>query len=214
MKRKLINCTICGYLLLLSYGIVAHTLSLGASSHVGMYYVVWDMFCGWSGYEVRNHYIAEGQSGQFYRLTPRPWGDFQPFGPASRQDYDGYNHHSGTIIRNILAHTDHEPIERVYLVEENWAKKYNMPETLWNYQFEEPKQPRHYFSVRGTYQENGQAIAINSPWISQMNYQFTMSNPKLRKLSVQSRPYMQVIPTHDKPMSTAASTNTQINTSR
>jgi len=46
MKRWLSHFTIAVYLAALSWGIVAHALSFGAASHPGMYFLVWDMFCG------------------------------------------------------------------------------------------------------------------------------------------------------------------------
>ena len=66
-----------------------------------MYFVVWDMFCGWSAHSSELHLIAEGESGDFYRLTPAPWGDFVPFATAPRQDYDAHNMFTGKIAANI-----------------------------------------------------------------------------------------------------------------
>ena len=119
--RRLIACGVIGvYLFALAFGVFSHAVGYKSSSHVGMYFIVWDMYCGWSGYEVRHHIIAEGESGKYYELTPPPWGEFVPFGSAERHHYDGSTVYTGQITAHILAHTDHEPITQVVLVEESW----------------------------------------------------------------------------------------------
>ena len=84
MKRWLTHLLISGYLLALFGGIASHTLNLGAVSHPGMYFFVWDMFCGWSSYADRIQVVGEGESGTYYQLAPGPWGEFKPYGKIGR----------------------------------------------------------------------------------------------------------------------------------
>ena len=132
MKRWIAVIVICGYLGSLAMGLVAHTLHVGANSHPGMYFVVWDMFCGWGAYSNRTHLIAEGESGKYYELSPAPWGSLQPFGPTDRLHYDTSYHLTPKMVRNNLRNTEHEPIARVFVIEETWSKKFNLPDELWD----------------------------------------------------------------------------------
>ena len=73
IKRWAVSLVIVGYLGSLGYGIVCHTLNFNTTSHPGMYFVVWDMFCGWSAYANRLHIIGEGEDNKYYELAPGPW---------------------------------------------------------------------------------------------------------------------------------------------
>ena len=66
MKRLATVLFILAYIGSLGWGIVAHAVKYKASSHPAMYFVVWDMFCGWSAYANRTQIIAEGESGRYY----------------------------------------------------------------------------------------------------------------------------------------------------
>ncbi len=72
MRRGIVIGFIVCYLLVLGFGIFSHALGYKSTDHVGMYYLIWDMYCGWSGYEYRQHLVAQGVSGQQYELTPAP----------------------------------------------------------------------------------------------------------------------------------------------
>ena len=61
IKRWAVSLVIVSYLGSLGYGIVCHTLNFNTASHPGMYFVVWDMFCGWSAYANRLHIVGEGE---------------------------------------------------------------------------------------------------------------------------------------------------------
>jgi len=179
------------YLGILGYGIVAHMFSMGTGSHVGMYYIVWDMFCGWSGFEQRHHLIAEGESGQFYDITTGPWGDVRPYGPLERLHYDTYAMHTPRIAQNILKQTAHEPITKVYMIEEYWAKKYNLPDAYWAATHQEPKDPKRYYSTRMTLTNDCQKWVTYPTWLHKQQYVFYMDNPKLQMLAKNSRQFLQ-----------------------
>jgi hypothetical protein len=58
MKRWITHLTIAAYLGVLTWGVVSHALGYKTGMHPGMYFIVWDMFCGWSAYEVRYHLVG------------------------------------------------------------------------------------------------------------------------------------------------------------
>ena len=63
MKRWFTSLGIAAYLTALAVGFVSHAVDYGTDCHPIMYFLVWDMFCGWSAYEGRLHLIGEGESG-------------------------------------------------------------------------------------------------------------------------------------------------------
>jgi hypothetical protein len=81
------------------------------------------MFCGWNAYDQRTHLIAESESGRYYEVS-EPWGAFRPYGKLGRIQYDVYNHMVSKHIDHILSHTKHEPVNRVFVVQEFWPKQY------------------------------------------------------------------------------------------
>ena len=69
MKRVFAVAFIICYVAGLTVGNLAHVLRHGVSPHPLMYFVVWDMFCGWSAFDSRVHIVAEGESGKYYDLN-------------------------------------------------------------------------------------------------------------------------------------------------
>lgn len=189
MKKWLIHGTIVAYLAALNWGILAHTLSIGTGAHPAMYYFVWDMFCGWAGYSSRTIIIGQGDSGQYYELAPGPWGEFKPFGSIGRRHYDPDGSHSPKFALNVLRHTSHEPITRIIVVEECWAKQYNLPDELWKRRFEEPKVPHRYYKVRHIYTPDGAIVQSYPNWLS-LQYSIAVSdNPRLMQDRYRGRPF-------------------------
>jgi len=180
--RRLIACAVIGtYLSMLAFGLFSHALGYKSTDHVGMYFLIWDMYCGWCGHEVRHHIIAEGESGQYYEVTPPPWGEFVPFGSAERHNYDGSASFTGTIAAHILEHTDHEPIAQLLLVEEAWSKKYNLPDSIYLSRYEEPKEKRTYFRPRLLMSPDGTIRERNLDWTGWLSNQAVVDNPRLQK---------------------------------
>ncbi len=93
-----------------------------------MYFIVWDMYCGWTAWG-RGTTSSARRAARWYDLSAV--GEMVPFGSASRRDYDVFHLHSGKIARATLDHTDHEPIHRIMMVEEAWPKRYNLPDEVW-----------------------------------------------------------------------------------
>jgi hypothetical protein len=147
-----------------------------------MYFIVWDMFCGWSSYASHAHLIAEGESETLYELTPTPWGGFLPYGRLTREHYDVFGYHWGKIGANVLAKTVHEPITRVYVIERTWSKKYDLPPAVWASRYSDPQSDRVvYYHLRAEYTPTGQMRVNYGPWlVAQSNAAF-MQNETLVK---------------------------------
>ena len=192
MKRWLSHLTIASYLLFLAAGIVCHTVNWGTGAHPAMYYVVWDMFCGWSAYEVRYHLIGEGESGAYYDLSHGPWGEFRPYGDVGRQHYDPNGSFSFRLAYNVLDHTDHEPMSRIFVVEESWPKKFNIPDHLWEQRYEQPKDPLSYYHVRHVATADGVLLSTREGWLAFQYGVALASNPRLRADARKNQPFISV----------------------
>jgi hypothetical protein len=179
MKRWLTHSGVVVYLSALSWGIVSHAVDYGNTSHPVMYYLVWDMFCGWTGYSGRIQIVGEGESGKYYELAPGPWGEFTPFGSIGRRHYDVMGVRGAKFAHNTLKHTRHEPITRIFVIEESWAKKYNLPDHLWNERFDEPKDPYRYYNVMHAFSIDGDLLESNGNWLSRQYALSVTNNPRL-----------------------------------
>lgn len=182
VKLLLVCGFISAYIGFLSWGVVAHALKVGICGNTISYFAVWDMFCGWSAWDQRTHVIAEGASGKFYDVK-EPWGQFQPFGSVGRIHYDHTNHMLSRHVDNILRHTSHEDIDRVYVVQEVWPKQYNLPAELYSRYFERDKDKRPYFHLRAVCSDNGTPIQAFPSWFAQQELNSLYDNPRLRQQS-------------------------------
>lgn len=192
MKRWLASGFIVVYLSVLMFGLGSHTLSFGVSSHPAMYYIVWDMFCGWASYASKVHVVGEGESGKYYELAPGPWGGFCPWGDMDRANYDVYGTHCGRIAMNTLKHTKHEPISRIFVVEETWSKKYDLPASIWQARFDEPQKRKTYCRIIAEMCGEGNLLRSYQPWLSFQNNVAIASNPRLQEEAQRYRPMMLV----------------------
>lgn len=188
MKRWFISLAIAGYLTALSWGVMSHAFGFKKYSHPIMYYLVWDMYGGWSAFESRLYVIGEGQSGEYYQLAPAPWEGPQPFGDVDRISYDYYAMRSWKFAANTLRHTEHEPMTRVFVVEESWPKQFNMPDYVWEKRFQEPKDPRHYYNLRSVYSPDGKLVYSYPDWQTRLASNAVMSNPRLQEEARGSKP--------------------------
>lgn len=194
MKRWLTHLTIAAYLGALFYGIACHAFNYNIANHPLKYFIVWDMFCGWSGYEVRTHVVGEGESGTFYELAPGPWGAFTPYGNLPRHHYDSFSSHGVDIAMNTLKHTKHEPISRIYVIEETWSKKFNLPDTVWERWYDDPKDPYSYYYLQAVYNADGYALQRNVNWLSYQTSLCLSDNPRLHADSRKGRPFFTINP--------------------
>jgi hypothetical protein len=200
MKRLGAIAFICAYLGALSWGTFAHAVKYKNAAHPIMYYVVWDMFCGWSAYSTRLEVIAEGESGKYYQVSPPPWGELSPFGDLERRHYDVNDHLMPELIRNNLAHTAHEPITSVYVVEEVWSKRFNLPDEIWNEKFNEPKVPVKYYNVSGVYASDGTKTQCRPKWLALQVVRSIADNPRLQRQAATSNSYFTINASNGRPM--------------
>ncbi|QDU81646.1 hypothetical protein Pla110_33900 [Polystyrenella longa] len=189
MKLWLANLVIVSYLGAMGFGLFSNVMGYMNASHPAMYFVVWDMFCGWSAYENRIHLVGEGESGTYYDLSSGPWGEFTPYSDIGRRHYDYNGLNLKNISENVLAHTSHEPMARIYVFEENWAKKYNMPDYIWSRLYDEPKEPRSYFAIRQVLDSNSQIALSNACWLSRCSQNDFVNNPRLQREAQSASPY-------------------------
>lgn len=200
---------IAAYLLLLVYGVGAHVLRFHHRDSFGMYFIVWDMFCGWDAFEFRKHLIGEGESGIFYDLNP-PWKELQVFGATDRRHIDTWGLYSGRVAANTLRHSTHEPIIRVFAVEEVWSKKYNLPHHQWVQRFEEPKEKVSYYYLRSIYEPDGTVVHNQVPWPQHLADSDLRRDPVLLQEIARMQPHLPVVeptPIQQVGYSTPASAN-------
>ena len=195
LKKRLGRVAAClfigGYLTTMASGVVCHALGFGEGSHPLMYYIVWDMFCGWSAQSYRTHVLAEGVSGAWYDAGVGPWEDerpFHPYGRLSRVHYNTEGVHAPRTGFNVLRHTSHEPIVRIAVVEECWAKKFNMPEPYWSARWKVPKDPASYYAVRYVLDAEGQLVAQNPGWAAEVTRRSVQNRDKIRRFASRGAP--------------------------
>ena len=189
IKRGLSYLTIASYVGILVFGILCHTFTYRTGSHPGMYYIIWDMFCGWSAYSVRTHIIGEGISGKFYELSPGPWGDFYPYGKLGRRHYDTTGDAWVRMAMNTLDKTEHEPMLRILCIEETWCKKYNLPDMVWDQRYEEPKDFQNYYRLRRVITPDGVVAQTYVPWLTRQVTLQMNDNPRLVAEMNRGRPF-------------------------
>ena len=188
IRRIVSGLFIGAYLSWLSWGIVAHVLKMGLNGNTLGYYVVWDMFCGWQAYDNRTHIIAQGHSGQYYEVRA-PWGEFKPFGNVPRVHYDVTNNLVAKHIRHVLKNTAHEPIDRVYVVQEIWPKQFNIPDSLWSRYFDEPLDRISYFHLRAICSDRGNILNSYPDWYAMQTLNAVADNPRLQAAAQRATPY-------------------------
>jgi hypothetical protein len=194
MKRLLTVGFIVVYLGTLNIGIMCHMLGFGVTAHPLMYYIVWDMFCGWAAYDTRYYVVGEGESQKLYDLSTPPWGEIHPWGSLGRQHYDALNNHSARIGFNTLRHTQHEPITRLFVIEEAWAKKFNIPDKVWKTRYDEPKDIQKYHRLRGILLSDGTIVQRQNAWMQYQAQKMLFDNPRLAQQTSRSRSFYMVNP--------------------
>ncbi|MGQ0635697.1 MAG: hypothetical protein ACT4QC_13865 [Planctomycetaceae bacterium] len=187
MKRVFTVGFIVCYLAALGYGNFCHMLGHGITAHPFMYFIVWDMFCGWSAYDSRTYIIGEGEDRKYYELAPGPWGQFIPWGKLGRQHYDNVNNHGRRLALNALKHSRHEPISRIFVIEECWSKKFNLPEAVWATRYDEPKNVHKYYRVRAVVMPDGSVARSYNSWTHNQAIMMAADNPRLYQQAASGR---------------------------
>lgn len=189
MKRWSTHAIIAIYLGILTMGVAVHAVRYHEHSHPLTYFVIWDMFCGWTAWEQRTHILGEGESGDFYELAPGPWGSFSPYSEnVSRHHYDPFLEHALRQAQTVIARTSHEPIRRILVVEESWAKKYNLPDHLARRLTPQPVEKESYVHVRDIFAPDGSPIQRRGAWLDLQSRSALMDNPRLQQLTTSRLP--------------------------
>jgi hypothetical protein len=190
VKRWLTHFWIATYLFALAFGFVSHAFDIRSGFHPAMYFVVWDMFCGWAGYEGRMQVIGEGESGKFYELAPGPWGEFHPYGYIPRQHYDPECKQGARMGFMALKHTKHEPMVRIFVVEEEYPKKFNLPDAQYEAYYGKPKDFHKYCHTRFVLTPQGQLLQSQPTWFVYQSQIGIRDNPRLMSDAHRSQPFI------------------------
>jgi hypothetical protein len=190
MKRWIVNAGILGYLGALAFGFSCVACQVRIYSPP-MYFLTFDMYGGWSGYDAKMQVIGEGQSGRFYVLSPGPWGEFDPYSSRlSRQCYDQGFEYGNILMRPALAHTQHEPILRVFVVEQEYPKKFNLSDAQFEAYYLKPKPQRIYSHTRMVLSPQGEMLAQSQTWLRYQDNLSVVDNPRLVANATRNRPFL------------------------
>lgn len=181
MRRGIISLFIVGYLGALLAGLGSHLLQYGRFSHPAMYFVVWDMFESWGPFEPRTHIMGQGISGEYYELSPGPWGGLHPHGSIDRQHFDSAGLYTMSLANCTLRHTEHEPMARIFLVEECWSRRFNLSDELQTRLVGRADEPTSYFHLKQMWDADGTMLAANASWFTQLQHHDVMLNPRLHR---------------------------------
>ena len=171
---------VSAWLGVMSFGVVGHTLKVGICGNTLSYFIVWDMFCGWAAYDQYTHFIAETTDGKFLDVK-EPWGEFQPFGNLGRVQYDATSQMFSRQIRHVLRRTQHDEIDRVFVVQEMWPKQYNMPRRIWDHYYSSPPDKVSYHHIRAICSPDGNPITLYPDWVAQQRLNSIADNPRLQR---------------------------------
>lgn len=189
MRRWVIGCFIATYVSALGLGIGCQTLRMGIAMHPAMYFLVWDMYCGWAAYNHRYRAIAEGVSGTYYDLNPAPWGSFRPYDRLDRLQYVLAMQNQALVTRHVAERTEHEPFARMFIIEESWAKQFDLPEYIWKAHNAIPRSPHYYTKVVLEQAGDGQIVNIHPQWLDFQNHIMVADNPRLQESIRATRPF-------------------------
>jgi hypothetical protein len=192
MRRWIVGCFIASYLSALGFGLACQTVGLGTSRHPAMYFVVWDMYCAWAAYNHSYRAVAEGVSGTFYDLNPAPWGAFRPFNTLDRLQSIGAAGNQARFTRLVAANTKHEPLARMFVIEEAWAKQFDLPEYIWKAFNAIPRSPYRYTKVVLEQSGDGEITAAYSPWLDTQTQIMLADNPRIKQEIRSSVPFWQI----------------------
>jgi hypothetical protein len=188
IRRMASGLFILAYVMCLAWGVGAHALKVGLAGNTTSYFCVWDMFCGWQAYDNRTRIIGEDSNGNYYAVE-EPWGAFTPFGNVARVNYDVSNNLISRHIKNVLDHSQHPGIDRVYVVQEIWPKQFNVPDRLWAHYFHEPKDKTSYYNLRAICDASGMPVESYPDWFNAQTLSGIADNPRLQRAAERATPY-------------------------
>lgn len=189
MRRWIVGTFIVAYLSALSFGLGCQTLRMGTTMHPAMYFIVWDMYCGWAAYNHSYRAVAEGVSGTYYDLNPAPWGAFRPFDTLDRFQSIMPTYSQAKMAALVAAHTRHEPIARMFVIEEAWAKQFDLPDYIWKAHNAIPRTPHRYTKLFIEMAGDGSVTQYHTSWLEAQNQMMIADNPRLQHEIRDSKPF-------------------------
>ena len=180
-SRLAVNSLIAGYLGSLAIGLALHAWQLPGHNTLPGYFVVWDMFCNWTGYENRVRFIGEGESGRHYDLLAADIHSPRLHGSEHRAHYDYSGRHTPLVASRVAERSRHEPLTRIFVMEESWSKQFNLSPRLYE-QTHGCRQPdrvvhRH---LRGILAPNGRVLQTQASWFVCQQQEAMLANPALQ----------------------------------
>jgi hypothetical protein len=125
-------------------------------------------------------------------VLPAPWGEFHPYQGPSRRHYDTKVRFLPRMAELVLAHTEHEPVRRLVVVEEAWSKKFNLPDVLWARQHDGEKDKYSYYHVRAVVSRDSEAKSWFNEWTTALTNEAIMNNPRLMSDMSRGHPFYAV----------------------
>lgn len=142
------------YLSLTGFYLVQHLLGDSLGHWIG-YFWTWDMFPNYPTVSVRRWAVGETASGRFVRLAPYSGHRFRwgVKGDVTRLDLDRrlpyFRLAALEGIRRHNAAIPADPIRHVYLAEQYWPEKYNLPDGLYRDFYEDTATGQPYWTSSG-----------------------------------------------------------------
>ncbi len=101
------------------------------------YFFTWDMYPFYRTTSSRPLAFGRTKNGTCVELLPSPLQEFRwgLDGTATRTDMDRGFRYTSSTIRKVLRsskHADHNPIVHVYVIEEYWPARFNLPDDVYS----------------------------------------------------------------------------------
>ena len=152
VRRLAFPLVIAAYLGCIAFSFFRHVLG-DPGEHPIAYFWTWDMFAGHPAESSRRLVIAKTDDGRFVQFIP---GSGQRFrwgrgGDATRIDLDRRTVHLRAAVeyelRCFRSIAPDRPLERIYVVEQYWPARFNLPDGLYEATYREPNPRRKYWRV-------------------------------------------------------------------
>jgi len=122
--------------------------------HAIAYFFTWDMFPGHYCESTRKFAVGRTARGKYVQLVPGPLDQYRagPRGDLSRVDLDRMGRDFRRLAEFSLMQTREtrkdDPVEHVYMFEQYWPNKFNLPDDLYASFTGEAKPERRFWRLR------------------------------------------------------------------
>jgi len=135
-----------------------------------MYYIVWDMFVAGLRIPFAPISLVKESAENIMSYRRVPGAIISLTAIVGRRHYDTTGGAWLKMAMNTLDKTDHEPMLRILCIEETWCKKYNLPDSVWDQRYEEPKDFQNYYRLRRVITPEGLIVQNYVPWLTRQRY--------------------------------------------